>query len=102
MGQFVLGMLLPIMLMVMLALGGFYPAIDSTAGERESSTWETTMTIGTSRTNVVLAKYLYVATMSATAALLNVTAITFSMRTILAPLGGWIGTMSFQIPFRSL
>src|SRR5207249_2122603 len=75
---------------------------DSTAGERESSTWETTMTIGTSRTNVVLAKYLYVATMSATAALLNVTAMTFSMRTILAPLGGWIGTMSFQIPFRSL
>ena len=68
MGQFILGLLLPIMLIVMLALGGFYPAVDSTAGERENSTWETIMTIGTSRANIVIAKYLYVATMSATAA----------------------------------
>ncbi len=102
MGQFVLGLLLPIMLMVMLALGGFYPAVDATAGERENSTWETMMTVGTSRTNIVMAKYLYVATMSAMAALLNVTAMTFSMRTVLAPLGGQIGNMSFQIPLRSL
>ncbi len=102
MGQFVLGLLLPIMLMVMLALGGFYPAIDSTAGERENSTWETIMTSGTARANILLAKYFYVATMSAMAALLNVAAMTFSMRTILAPLGGSIGAMSFQIPLRSL
>lgn len=102
MGQFVLGMLLPIMLMVMLALGGFYPAVDATAGERENSTWETMMTVGTSRTNIVLAKYLYVATMSAMAAMLNVTAMVFSMRTVLAPLGGRIGSISFNLPLRSI
>ena len=102
MGQFILGLLLPIMLMVMLALGGFYPAVDATAGERENSTWETMMTVGTSRTNIVMAKYLYVATMSAMAAMLNVTAMTFSMRTVLAPLGGRTGSMSFNIPLRSL
>jgi sodium transport system permease protein len=102
MGQFILGMLLPMTLMVMLALGGFYSAIDATAGERENSTWETIMTAGTARVNILLAKYLYVATMSAAAALLNVTAMTFSMRTILSPLGGAVGSISFQIPLRSL
>ena len=102
MGQFILGALLPIMLTVMLALGGMYPAVDATAGERENSTWETTMTIGTSRTNIVLAKYLYVATMSTTAAMLNVTAMTLSMRTILAPLGRGLGQLTFGIPLRAL
>jgi sodium transport system permease protein len=90
------------MLIVMLVLGGFFPAIDATAGERENSTWETIMTAGTTRTNIVIAKYLYVATMSATAALLNVTAMMFSMRTILAPLGGSVGQMSFHIPLSAV
>ena len=40
--------------------------------------------------------------MSAMAALLNVTAMIFSMRTILAPLGGSTGGLSFNIPLRSL
>jgi sodium transport system permease protein len=102
MGQFILGLLLPIMLIVMLALGGFYPAVDSTAGERENSTWETIMTAGTSRANIVIAKYLYVATMSATAASLNVMAMMFSMSTILAPLSGGLGNLSFRIPLQSI
>jgi len=102
MGQFILGLLLPIMLIVMLALGGFYPAVDSTAGERENSTWETIMTAGTSRANIVIAKYLYVATMSATAASLNVLAMMFSMSTILAPLSGGLGNLTFRIPLQSI
>jgi sodium transport system permease protein len=102
MGQFILGLLLPIMLIVMLALGSFYPAVDSTAGERENSTWETIMTAGTSRANIVIAKYLYVATMSATAASLNVMAMMFSMSTILAPLSGGLGNLSFRIPLQSI
>jgi sodium transport system permease protein len=102
MGQFVLGLLLPMLLIIMLVLGGFFPAIDATAGERENSTWETMMTVGTPRTNIVVAKYLYVATMSATAALLNVTAMMFSMRAILAPLSGATGPLSFQIPLAAV
>jgi len=105
MGQFVLGLLLPMMLMVMLVLGGFFPAIDATAGERENSTWETIMTTGTARANIVVAKYFYVATMSATAALLNVVAMMFSMKTIFAPLASTRGSlreMSFQIPLSAV
>src|SRR6185436_8212463 len=59
MGRFVLGLLLPVMLVIMLAIGAIYPAIDTTAGERENGTWETMMTTATSRQNILVAKYLY-------------------------------------------
>ncbi|HEY2384908.1 MAG TPA: ABC transporter permease [Terriglobia bacterium] len=84
-GEFI-AILMPIFFIIMLAVGGMHPAIDSTAGERENSTWETVMTSATSRANVLVAKYLYVATMSFTAAFLNLFAMIFSMGTILAPL----------------
>src|SRR6266545_6834892 len=38
MGQFLLGLMIPIFLVIMIAVGSMYPAIDSTAGEREKST----------------------------------------------------------------
>jgi len=84
-GEFI-AVLMPIFFIVMLAVGGMHPAIDSTAGERENSTWETVMTAATSRVNVLIAKYLYVATMAFTAAFLNLFAMMFSMGTVLSPL----------------
>jgi sodium transport system permease protein len=100
MGQFVMGLMLPLFFIVMLAVGGMHPAIDSTAGERENSTWETVMTAATSRANVLIAKYLYVSTMAFTAAFLNLFAMMLSMGTIMAPLfRGGENNMSFRIPF---
>jgi sodium transport system permease protein len=96
-GAFVV--VLPIFFIIMLAVGGMHPAIDSTAGERETSTWETLMTTATSRGNVLVAKYLYVATMCFTAAFLNLFAMIFSMGTVLAPLFG--GSSSLRIPLQS-
>jgi sodium transport system permease protein len=84
-GEFI-AVLMPIFFIIMLAVGGMHPAIDSTAGERENSTWETVMTASTSRVNVLVAKYLYVATMAFTAAFLNLFAMIFSMGTLLSPL----------------
>src|SRR5215475_11700320 len=81
-----MAVLMLIFFIIMLAVGGMHPAIDSTAEERENSTWETLMSSATSRANVLIAKYLYVATMSFTAAFLNLFAMMFSMGTILAPL----------------
>ena len=103
MGQFLMGLVLPIIFIIMLAVGGMHPAIDSTAGEREHSTWETVMTTATSRANILVAKYLYVATMSFTAAVLNLAAMMFSMGTILGPLFRRRQMdASFQIPFQSV
>jgi len=42
--------------------------------------------VATSRTNILVAKYLYVATLSFTAAALNVAAMVFSMGTVMAPI----------------
>ena len=93
-GAFVLTV--PIFFIIMLAVGGMHPAIDSTAGERENSTWETVMTTATSRANVLIAKYLYVATLAFTAAFLNLFAMMLSMGAVLAPLFG--ESSSLRIP----
>lgn len=85
-GRYLLGVLLPFTLIVILSIGGMYPAIDSTAGERERGTWETLMTCSTARVNLVLAKYFYVCTLASLAAVLNLAAMLFSMRSIIAPL----------------
>ncbi|HYK89969.1 MAG TPA: ABC transporter permease [Acidobacteriota bacterium] len=103
MGQFILGLMLPLFLIIMLSVGCMYPAIDSTAGEREKSTWETLMTVATPRKNIVIAKYLYVASMSSIAGILNLTAMVLSMKSIMAPLlGKQSEGFTFQIPLRSL
>ena len=103
MGRFILGILVPMMLIVMVSIGGMYAAIDSTAGEREKSTWETIMTVATSRSNIIVAKYLYVASMGSIAGLLNFIAMVFSMKAVLTPLlGNEIGTMAFTVPWLSV
>jgi sodium transport system permease protein len=94
--------ILPIFFIVMLAVGAMHPAIDSTAGERENSTWETMMASATSRTSILVAKYFYVATMSFIAAFLNLFAMMASMGTVLAPMfQGGRGTSSLRIPIES-
>jgi len=103
MAQFFLGLMLPTFLLVMLATGAMHPAIDSTAGERENSTWETVMTLATSRSNVLVAKYLYVATMSFTAGLLNLMAMMFSLRAMLTPIFRRNGSdVAISIPMESI
>ncbi len=103
MGQFLLGLMLPLFLIIMLAVGGIFPAIDATAGEREKSTWETLMTTATARINIILAKYLYVATMTAAAGILNIIAMMLSVRTVVAPiLGEQMEDFSFQFPLRAV
>lgn len=102
-GRFLLGILLPFTLIVILSIAGMYPAIDSTAGERERGTWETLMTCATGRVNLVLAKYFYVCTMASLAGLLNLGAMLFSMRSIIAPLSrDMANDLSFTISPGSL
>jgi len=86
MGQFLLGLMLPMFFVIMVAVGCFYPAVDATAGERERNTWETLMSAGASRSAIVVGKYLYVASFGCVAGLLNLIAMTASMRAVLAPL----------------
>ncbi|MFP3947464.1 MAG: ABC transporter permease [Gemmatimonadota bacterium] len=103
MGAFVLSEMVPVFLVLMVALGCFVPAIDSTAGERERGTWETLMTVAASRTSVVTAKYLYVATLGTAAGVLNIGAMAASVGAVLGPIaGGQAAEMSFEYPLRAI
>jgi sodium transport system permease protein len=93
MGAFLLGLIAPVLFVVMVAVGCFYPAIDCIAGERERNTWETLMSTSASRLSVVTAKYLYVASMGGLAGILNLLAIAATMRPVLAPLMARTGQM---------
>lgn len=86
MGAFIMGMIAPIIFVVMVAVGCFYPAVDATAGERERHTWETLMSTAASRGSIVLAKYLYVASLGSLAGLLNLLAVIVTLKPIFAPL----------------
>ena len=86
MGAFLLGLIAPVLFVVMVAVGCFYPAVDCIAGERERNTWETLMSTSASRLSVVTAKYLYVASMGGLAGILNLLAIMATLRPVFAPL----------------
>lgn len=101
-GALILGMLIPLFLTIMVALGCFYPAVDTTAGERERSTWETLMTTSASRASIVTAKYLYVATTGVVAGALNVLAIFISIGAVMAPLMEEMGDVSFRLPLLAI
>lgn len=98
-GAFLLGLLLPLTFVIMVAIGCFSPAIDATAGERERQTWETTLTLATTRSSIVTAKYLLVVTFGMVAGLLNLLALTVSMAAFVGPLFQDTSiTVEFAIP----
>lgn len=103
MGALILGQMLPLFLVIMVALGCFVPSIDTTAGERERSTWETLMTVSASRMSIVTAKYFYVATLGILAGVLNVLAIFISIGAIIQPLlGDSNEAFAFSIPLMAV
>jgi sodium transport system permease protein len=103
MGAFIMGLLAPVIFVVMVAIGCFYPAVDATAGERERNTWETLMSTAASRLSVVTAKYLYVATLGAVAGLLNLLAVILTVKPIFGPLFAQAGrSIEYTIPMAAL
>ncbi len=97
-GRFLLSILLPMAMIVVMGMGGLYPAVDSTAGERERSTWETLLTTAASRDDVVLAKYLYVVSVIAFSGLLNLAALYTCVYAVLEPMEG----VTISLPWSSL
>ena len=67
-----LGSVLPFILIVMSMLGGFYPAIDLTAGEKERGTMQTLMCAPVRPTEIIVGKFGAVWAMSLISALINV------------------------------
>jgi sodium transport system permease protein len=100
-GALLLG-LVPLFFVVMVALGCLYPAIDTTAGERERGTWETLMATAASRTSIVAAKYLAVTTIGGLAGLLNLAAMLLTFRAVLGPVLERGERVEFAVPATAL
>ena len=70
-GGYALGRFLPGILVLMTLLGAFYPAIDLAAGEKERGTLETLLTAPVPARDIVAGKFLAVALLAMTAAMVN-------------------------------
>lgn len=87
-GRYVLGTFLPLTLMVVLSLGGLYPAVETFAGEHERQTLDTTLLLCVPRWQVIVSKYFLVATLCCLSGVCNLFAVTVSLRSILQPMVG--------------
>lgn len=70
-GGFLAGRIIPLVLMVMVMLGAFYPAIDLTAGEKERGTMQTLLTAPAQPLEIVLGKFGTVFTVAMVSAMVN-------------------------------
>lgn len=75
------------MLVVMILMGAFYPAVDVTAGEKERGTLETLLTLPVTNFEMIMSKFISVSVFASVTALLSLVA-----------LGGSVVFMFFAIP----
>lgn len=68
----IVGSILPFMLIISLLIGTMYPAIDTTAGERERGTLETILTLPVTNRQLIISKFITVAMIGMVSAILNI------------------------------
>lgn len=67
----ILGLLMPLIMIVMVGVGAFYPAIDLTAGEKERGTFETLLSTPTQSMEILAGKFLTVFSIAVITGLTN-------------------------------
>ncbi|HNT87761.1 MAG TPA: ABC transporter permease subunit/CPBP intramembrane protease [Candidatus Hydrogenedentes bacterium] len=82
----VLGGILPFFVIVALALGAFYPAVDLTAGEKERGTFETLLATPTSKLEIVTGKFCAVFILAMITGFLNIASMGMTFAVILSQL----------------
>lgn len=71
------GYIIPFLLISSVLMGAMYPAIDTTAGEKERGTLETLLTMPVKSIELIMAKFLATSTIAVAAAFLNVLSMGF-------------------------
>ena len=69
---YLVGMIVPFLLITSILMGALYPAIDATAGEKERGTLETLLTLPVRNLELIIAKFLATSTVAVGAAFLNI------------------------------
>lgn len=70
-----LGGIIPFLMITSILMGAMYPAIDATAGEKERGTLETLLTLPINNLEMIMSKFLSVATIAVVSVLVNVASI---------------------------
>jgi sodium transport system permease protein len=94
-----LARLLPVLLVLTTLLGALYPAIDLTAGEKERGTLEPLLAAPVLQRNIVLGKFLAVATLASVSGLLNLASMSTSLALGLRGAGP---AAALTIPWRAI
>lgn len=101
----VLGGVLPFLIIVALALGAFYPAVDLTAGEKERGTFETLLATPTSKLEIVSGKFCAVFVLAMCTGLLNLASMGLTFVVIFSQLAPILETrlgVHFDFPLSQL
>ena len=100
----ILGMVLPMLMVVMIALGAFYPAVDLTAGEKERGTFESLLSTPASKFEIVAGKFLTVFLLSMISGLLNLLSMGITMGFTVSQIqavGEGVLPEAFHLPVRA-
>jgi sodium transport system permease protein len=82
---FLLGSLLPYILIMFTVFGGFYPALDVTTGEKERGTMQTLLCAPLRSTEIIAGKFLTVWSISLIASLVNIASMSATFARIKMP-----------------
>lgn len=96
--NYLMSMTLPLLMVIIILMGAFYPALDATAGERERGTLETSLVAPVSRGTLVLGKYLAVVTLALVAFGLNFASMAVCFKYLI----GSVKVQAFTISIPSL
>jgi sodium transport system permease protein len=78
-GGYLLSKVMPLVIVVMVMLGAFHPAIDITAGERERGTLETTLSAPIARSALMAGKVVAVGTLASISGMLNLASMSLTV-----------------------
>ncbi len=99
---YLLGTILPFILIIGILSGAIYPAIDVMAGEKERGTLETLLTMPISNLELVMGKYLAVSLSAIVSALLSVISILLSVVFMVLSMGEVIEESNFSLDVTQL
>lgn len=100
-GGYTLGRFLPIVLILMMVLGAFYPAIDMAAGEKERGTLEPLLAVPVPEDEIVAGKFAAVTLVALAAAVLNLASMVLTFQTGLFQFGR-AADIRFELPPQAL
>lgn len=101
-GAQLMARVVPMLVILMVLLGAFYPAIDVTAGEKERGTLETLLAAPVDRISLMAGKYLVVATAGVITGLLNLGSIGLTLSLGFGPALRAAGVASQDVPWSAV